>query len=369
VFFIILCFLMSGSPLFALLWGAWFVVIGRYILHVEEHFKTEMTACVLLCAVSFGLVSTGLIQLPESLRIKTHSIFEKKLTIPVHHNETRPSPLVRQTAEDVATPPAAPTALPPTPVPPTPTPLAFVEFQEPNGTYTVQLPTGFKHNSRPYRNGTKMLLDYGDGLSVVLLASSMNKTWDAAEAMNSKATAIQEGRAGGQLARLQLENAALTPFPSGTGYTLLLSDKQGSPLSMAAMVRVDKEISFSATITSTDSKNSNLFKTILSCLQNNLAIHGQSTKSNHRTHATPTPPAKAHIPTVDTARDRIRIQGVMEQNGARSVLIDGNLYHEGDRIQVRDGNQNFTFLITRIGRNAGQVEMEAVPHPGQADKL
>ena len=369
VFFIVLCFLMGATPLFGALWGGGVILLGTFGFRVRTAFAVNLIIALVLCAGSFANQQAGWLTLPESCRIKTHGIFDKPVI--AQHQEDSPTP----GPEPIDPPPtaAAPTPVTPThvtppratpaPAPtPAPTPIAFVEFRDPNGAYSLQLPDGFTQKKLNYRDGTKMLLDYGNDLSAVILASSMNKPWNAEEAMNEKADAIREGRAGGQLSRLKLENAALTPFPSGTGYTLLLSDKYGTALSMAAMVRVDRDISFSATITSTDAKNVPLYNTILSCLQKNLIIHGKQ-EVPKRTVSTPKPinEETAHIPTAETARERIKIQGVMEKSGIRSAMIDGRLHREGDSISVQDGTQTFVFRITRIGKDTGDVEFQPVP--------
>lgn len=364
IFYCIICIPLAGIPFYLCIWGGIIAILGKTV-RTGRHFRMSLVICLALLTASCGVLKTGFITVPDRFLLEKHA-FMRLLTYKKHlipSPTPPPSIIAHQNTSTITATPPAPT---PTPAPtisapthPTPTPAAFFEFRESNGFFSMQLPFGFSHRKEPYRDGTKNLFDYGNSLSLVILISTTDKSWDAEEAMNTKAEAIRQGRAGVQLSRLQLDCAELTPFPSGSGYTLLLSDKIGSDLSMAAMVRVDQGASFSATITCTDSMRKPLFQQILFCLQHHVTIHGK----NRTTSQICAAPESAHIPSAATARERICIQGVMEKQGNRTVLINGQFYKVGDRVASLDGTQTSVFQITHIGKDVGSVELEPVQNP------
>ena len=359
LFSIILGVILAGTPWVILLWGGLILFFGRTLFRVRQHFTAGLITCLLLLAVSQGVLKMNLVSVPEHYRLNMYRA-AAPAALPVR-------PLTQQPAvpTEPATPPKIQPTLIPQPTPaatpsPAPTAIAFVDFQESNGLFSMQLPHGFTHRTELYRDGTKNIFDYGAQLSLVILASTMDRPWNADEAMNSKAESIRRGNAGSPLSRLILESAERTAFASGTGYTLLLADKYDPGMRMAALVRVDRQISFSATVTCTATNQHPLLHQILRCLQQNVTIGEKNTPSA----AVPEPRVETpHIPTTETARERIRIQGVMEKNGVRTALINGLFHQQGDRIAVQDGSETFVFTVKHIGKDIGTVELEPVLNP------
>ncbi len=358
VFSIVLSVILAGTPWVILLWGGLILFLGKTLFRVRRHFTAGLITCLLLLAISQGALKMNLVSVPERYRLNMfRSAAPAALPVrpPMQKHAAPTAPTATPNVQPTPTPQPTPAA---TPVP-APTATAFVDFQERNGLFSMQLPHGFTHRTELYRDGTKNIFDYGAQLSLVILASTMDKPWNADEAMNSKAESIRLGNAGSPLSRLTLESAERTAFASGTGYTLMLTDKYDPAMRMAALVRVDQQISFSATVTCTATNQHPLLHQILRGLQQNVTIRGKNTPSAPHLEPLETP----HIPTTETARERIRIQGVMEKNGVRTVLIGGLFHQQGDRIAVQDGSETFVFTIKHIGKNIGSVELEPVLNP------